>query len=1203
MKLHTVKSGTTYHRIPVLTFLTAALLAASVLSAPAATTAEEVAEASSLESDVVTPHKPWARDWSEGSLRALFFVYTGPYEGAWENPQTRVREPVELMQRFDIDAEAVLVCGKQDNWVFHGLQLGEERARRLLENEYDLYVIAGFPMGKLPAEFQYLVLKEVADGAGLLCCGAGAKEYMVPRREITPTPTFLTDGLPALTDRPVADMVSAYHLADGRGAWLKYGTDSLTPRPGYSMESAAAYDYWMMMIGRAALWAAGRESDVLIDGVFGDEMLTVDVAAEQPTGEVTITNTSDGAVTADVAFEARRKSDGEKIDLPAAEVELAAGQTETVTVQIPGLQAGEYFVDAVARADGNVLAFGAGSMTVERAFGVEEVTVDRDFVEPGETIGGTVTLGGDIPDGATLTVMLRDSYDRVLDVRTLERAAEQSFEYEASDLWTNWMRVEALLESGGQQIDLGRASFTVPVRREDQFNFVMWDAPMDVLGRWGWRQMQRAGYDISLLGSMGGSGRSKPGSLLACNATVAPYSTRILDPKDENGYMEPVCWNNEPEVTEYVQSIVDKQQQLREMGIFVYSLGDEGVTKGCCVHPECIAAYRGYLADQYEDIDALNESWGSDYASFDEVDLLDRTDNMENVARDSAPARWYDRQAFARYNLAKYTARFGDAYREMDPHSKTGFEGTGRFGADYDAILANNDFYGPYPDIGDDIIRSAAPPELVNSNWMGYSKTGDALADAAWRMVMKEKNSIWYWMWAGIGSYRGYVRPTLDLWPAIEDLTEEMKPVRRGLGDLLMDLEVEHSRIGILYSLPSALASKLGNSGDFVSPKQTHEIWTHLTYELGLDTRYITDDMLAEGALDTEEFSVLLLPMTQAISPEQAQMIRDFAQAGGTVIADVRPAIRDGHCKPVMPGLLDDMFGIERTGRGNREQTSLALDELWDGARIDLDLPKVRLDTEVTAAGAEAAGAIDGTPVLLRNSVGDGQAILLNFQLTSASYEEPGTADARRLLDAIYDLGGARSPIEVRSPSGEALPMTETRVWADGNALVFGLWRQMENKWFNPQKDTLAGEPVEARVTLRGQMHVYDLRAGEYLGETDGFDTTLRWGRASFFMALPRQIPEPAVSVEPDAPAPGEVLTASVSMDMPASANEQYAVYTEVIDPAGNSPLWGREVAIVDGSASQVRVQTAHNDQPGTWRIRATELFSGATAEASWEVE
>jgi len=51
--------------------------------------------------------------------------------------------------------------------------------------------------------------------------------------------------------------------------------------------------------------------------------------------------------------------------------------------------------------------------------------------------------------------------------------------------------------------------------------------------------------------------------------------------------------------------------------------------------------------------------------------------------------------------------------------------------------------------------------------------------------------------------------------------------------------------------------------------------WTRLTWELGLDMRYLTSGMIRNGALTTREFRVLLLPMTQAIAPDEAAAIRD----------------------------------------------------------------------------------------------------------------------------------------------------------------------------------------------------------------------------------------------------------------------------------------------------------------------------------------
>jgi len=113
-------------------------LLAGLSPAFCATNAQEVEEDCSLDSALATPHEPWGKGWAAGAARALYFVYTGPYDGTWEDTGTRVREAVELQQRFDLPGEAVLFCVKGDNWVFHGLREGEKRAEKLLENPYDL---------------------------------------------------------------------------------------------------------------------------------------------------------------------------------------------------------------------------------------------------------------------------------------------------------------------------------------------------------------------------------------------------------------------------------------------------------------------------------------------------------------------------------------------------------------------------------------------------------------------------------------------------------------------------------------------------------------------------------------------------------------------------------------------------------------------------------------------------------------------------------------------------------------------------------------------------------------------------------------------------------------------------------------------------------------------------------------------------------
>jgi len=664
-----------------------------------------------------------------------------------------------------------------------------------LARPYSLYVIAGFPMEKLPARFQYLIVEQVARGAGLLCCGPGAGEFMTAKRRIDPLPPAVVDAVPVLEGLNLKECATAYRMGKGRGVWLKYDARALAPYRDFTWRGLAEYDYLVLAIGRAALWTASRDGDVSV-AAPGNQPVQVNRSGPQGSQEFTLSSRASQPLKVQVALELRRAADGWKQGLGTPEVTVAPGQPARVAVALPRLRAGNYFIDAVVRSQRGVEAFGAAALAIQGDFGVDKVEVSPDFVERGESVAGKAVLRGAPPAGAVLRIRFRDSYDRVLrqqDYPVVAGRPEYAFEYRADGFATILMRVEAVLMAGGEEVEMKDASFTVPKRRQGQFNFLQWDAPHDVLGYYAWRHLQEAGMNVSLIGSMGDV-RPQPPVLRACDASLVPYSTRILDDKDPEGCMKPVCWNHEPAVTQYVDKIVENQRQLRRQGVFVYSLGDEGVTLGCCVHPACLAAYRRYLAAQYGAIDKLNASWGSSYKSFDEVDLLDRKDNMETAAIKTSPARWFDRQAFARVNLMQFSGRFVAAYRRLDPQSLTGFEGTGTFGDDYDAILGVNTFYGPYPSIGDDLVRSAAPRELVRSNWMGYSKTADALSDAAWRMVVKGVDSVWYWMWDGMGNWRGYLRPTLDFWPATAEVTEEMRPVRRGLGDLLLQSKMLHGR-------------------------------------------------------------------------------------------------------------------------------------------------------------------------------------------------------------------------------------------------------------------------------------------------------------------------------------------------------------------------------------------------------------------------
>ena len=1178
-----------------------------LLAAPAAfaaMTEQEVEQEHSLVTQLVTPHKKWAKGYVGGPVRALFIVKAAGYgAGSWYPVDTHLREVVELGQRFDLRPEAILVGNKGEPSDFLGEAMGYRRAERVLKQEYDVYVFAGFPIQSLPPKMQYVILEKVAKGAGLVLCGPGSSDYLLPKRKMDPPPS-LTDGLPALDGKPARSVLSTYRLREGRAAWLNYNAWTLVPTAPFSWRGLNEYDYRMMVVGRAVLWAARRDGDVSVVSALGAKEGPVTRTQAGLEDAVTLANRGTKPVQAKVALEVRRASDGWRQDLGQSTVAVQPGQEAKVSYRLPRLRADDYFVDAVVTSSRGVEAFGAGSLTLSSDYGVDRVEMEGSFIERGEAISCKALLRGTPPAGSVLRLRFRDSWGRVLDQRDtpVDGRTEYGFEFTPGASATIQMRVEAALLAGGDEVQMKDTSFTVPKRARGQFNFLQWDTPNDVLGYYAWRKMRdEAGQNLCLLGSFGES-RAVP-VLQACDIPIVPYSTRILDPRDDNGFMKPCCWNDEPNVTAHVQKIVDNQKKHREHGVFVYSLGDEGVTMGACVHPACIAAYRRYLQEQYGTLEKLNASWNATYKTWDEMDLLDHKDSMESgaLAR-GLSARWYDRQAFARYNLMQFSGRFVDAYKKLDPQGITGFEGTGGFGDDYDAILGINTFYSPYPSIGDDINRSAAPRQIIRANWMGYSKTGDALSDAAWRMVIKGMDSIWYWMWTGSGSWIGYLTPTLDFSPAIADLTNEMRPVRAGLGDLLLQSKMTHPGIGVFYSVASALSHEAERGHEFLRAESAHDTWTRLTYDLGLDFRYLTSGMVKRGALTNKEFKVLLLPVSQAIAPEEAEAIRAFVRAGGTVIADVRPGIYDGHCKPLETGALDDVFGIKRTGRPKAERSAIAVKASLGETPVAFEAPLARVDAGVQAGTAQALAQAGQRPLLLVNRFGAGRAILLNFQMLSEKPDDAQAASARALLAGLYAAAGVKPLLTATDPKGGPLPMTETRVWQNGDALVFGMWRKMQCEWFSPKAGTEAGEPVAARITLPAPRHVYDLRTGKYLGNVTQVSSTLRWGRANFFLALPYRVDGVDVRLPARTPAAGQILDAEIRLRVPAGAKEKHVVLVEVLDPKGEKPGWGRQVLVLNGGAGTVSLPVAFNDAGGKWRVRATELFSGKAGEVAWTV-
>ncbi len=1121
-----------------------------------------------------TPHLDWGKPWARGTIRTLMFC-VGKYEYA--------RDLIELGQRFDMDLTPVYLRANRKVLHFTTANVdrevdenppdsdGIQRVRRLLHDKWDLFLFANVNPDVLPPELQYFLYKQVSDGAGLLCVGPRPQKVLTEKRQLQEPPNLFPLGvrfwaLPAAQEwgkegtQPEdleRQLVHAYALGKGRGVHLGLPNAlSLTPNLPASPENLNELEYWYALVGELGIWAAGRD---------------VDLRQAVPAAKVR-------RVRSQV-----RRLDGftlpwyESRDDEGAEPVQAGARAQLQGTSVP---AGLYVLVTFTDLDGKRAAFSTtplslGDLAEQR---VEAVALHRDFCEPGDPLEGTVTLSEADHSGLSLRVETRDAWGRILARRDLDLTANSRqvpFTAPTSEDCSIYMRLEASLYRGDEQVTAPKvAEFRVTQRRRGSFHQVMWDAPSSAVGYWAMLRLRQLGYDVIL-------GGLKP-TVALTDMPLIPYTTRLMEEHDEQGIMKPCCWND-PEASEkWIGEIVARQEAARKHGVYVYSLGDETTTKGCCVSEHCLRAYRQYLKQQYGTVEALNRSWGARYSSFDEVTLSALDDNYEKTAfQQGNYARWYDRQAYSLWNYLQLNARFGRKFKDLDSQALTGFEGAGGFGDDIEGIVKTNGFYNPYPSIADEVLRSVSPKGYIRGNWIGYQRDAEPLLYWYWRIIMNGCPCVFWWRWDGIGIWHGYLAPDFEPYAATAEMDRDTEVVRQGLGDLLIQADREDNGLALLYSVAMAQADRLPDSGSFGGVRLAHETWVNLTRAAGFGFRYVTDRQLEAGEL-RRGVRVLVLPFTRALSDKTVEEVKAFVEAGGTVIADLRPGDFTEHLARREKPALDELFGVNHAAQSNVEPGPVKIASTLGGQELKVEIPKIRVERGVTLSDGKALTQVGDTPLLVTREIGRGRALLLNMAVADLAAVEASDKgpEARRFLAALYRACGVSSPITVDSDDPQV--QLSTGAWRAGKLLVYGV--QMRNFRY---------ESGRYRVQIAQPMHVYDLKDGKYLGKRS--EVNLPAVRTRFLAFSPEKVTPVAAALDRKTYVPGDRVVLRMA---PGKGNPEglYAVGLRVYDPSGAEQLWARR-SVVLGQPTTTNFALGLNAAGGQWRVATRDLITGQTAD------
>jgi hypothetical protein len=1057
--------------------------------------------------------------------------------------------------------------------------------------------------------------------------------------------------------RPV---VAARTYGRGRVVAFAHVGEGFVPEPADPIATRTYWDYWeyqYAILAKAIVWAAGREPDLHISSLHTSEGkgLVVEVEARAPQAvEVEVAAKSElgpplGRTTI------RRKLGPGVTHLSAA---AAALQGEA------GWPGGRQILDVIVRdaSTGATLDWGFASFEVKKTASVTGIRLNAPVYREGETMSIVTRAAGELV-GLQVRVALSDDLDRTVHVEEKPARGENAFSYRLDDVVGRRVQVAAqLVEASGRVVDELRHEPVLVVqrrRRQKEYQALLsFETPPHNLVALRLRRLR----DLAMSGGFtwGGAVNDElnlprgsfgvywydrgPTTPEAMERAIAEFERsgdfeglQYLTKKElfrrtgDKSFMVRTPCFDDPAVLGLLADISRAAARGKAMyNMDYYFVGDEGSLGSYsdqvdfCFGPHTLRAFREWLRAEYGTLEALNRSWGSGFREWDEVVPL----TTEQARKSGRFAPWADHRTYMEVAFANAYAVVRKAVREGDPDGRIALSGTQVTtpynGCDWyrlDRIV--DDFLSYSGGNQWEIHRSFAKPGARVGFWTGYGRSGAAVKHEVWSAALHGvlfPNLFWS---------PSIVNPDLTFSRSGRDLGEAFRALRfEGIGKLLMESERISDGVALHYSMASVHAAGIlghhSTSGDAdETPSQTRgwnfprnrDGWVRVLSDLGLSVDFVSSEQIEGGALGAHR--ALVLPLSLALSAEEAEAIRRFVEKGGVVIADGAAGLMDEHCVHARQGRLDDLFGISAPPAASRgvaaPRASGPVAVTEDGVSWELKPETVEgleaLEPKVRAASGQALLRVGPTGIAITRRVGSGRALYLNMlldrypRLRGKSW---GGDAYRALVERLLSHVDIRPAVTVVDFAGRPAPritVSRYRFGEDEVVAVLNGNLGVEAKFgvdgvtaFGEEAD--AGAPAE-KVTIRLERvaHVTNARTGEGLGSTGTVRTKLAPGDA-LVLALGKTRGELALEGAPKAKR-GE----HVAFILRSSASGKRLVRCHVFDPADRFvPEYARNV-LLEGGTGRFVLPSALSDPVGRYRVRAQDVTGGAAAEARVALE
>lgn len=1164
-----------------------------------------------LTEDVVTPHIEWAKPYIKGPLKILAIA-----------PRWTQRESVELSERLDADITPVMIYGWEKfgldpanpGWApMEGAYLPDVEAElnRGLEQKYDCIVMGAFAWKLLPRKCQYLILKQVSEGTGLV--------YFYPKVEAEDTLSkalakktvkdeagFITSGIPFDTlsafqsdpeakDKPAAsreDFLELHEFRNGRIALVRYPgrPDNLYCTPTQRTvgpEMFAEYEYYQSLAIRTILWAARKESGFMLKFVLPIEP----IVSPSPVLSLTMENATGSKAHLDISATTRDLWHQDEGKCSVGSFTANPGSNAVSVPSLP-MKAGKHYLDVIATSAGKVVAWGSMVFETDGPTHITDVTLGKDSYEKNENVTARVSMNG-VSKPLTLVALLRDTYGRVWAQRTLAvkpTMTELTVAFPLTRALTIGHHFVARLIDGKNIVAEMSHEFYVQQRDQDDFYLLQWPGGCrDYVGRMYLREAAKYGTDfISNWGVDEQLGRA----IALENFRSLPYMTRYAGEADDKTLVSSPCFTDPKFLEGERQKLAQTTEKLKKYSLAGYTLGDECffLTKNvdACMSPTCNADFVSYLKEQYGNLDALNREWGTSLKDWTEATPI----TLEEAKKTGQFARWADHRLHMESTFAAVMRNADQAIRATDPTARVGFDGpfvTNSY-AGYDWWKLAKEFtmlglYWHQPEQTEQMRCFLQPGTTPTGYWYGgyygWRREGHERY-VPWHTMLHGFNTAWWFCLATPAApydEEDAFAPDLRPYPEFLWTVEECNAIKRGIGKLLLHADRQNDGIAILYSQASVHAATIYPTFGGVNAAQNGADW--LLEDSGLQYNYVSYEELAKGVLQKSGYKVCVLPNCQAISTEEAEQLRKFVIAGGLLVADVGAGRMDGHCKQVKEGMLNDVLGVDFPS-GEPKAFHGLLQPVSAHSPIAISNFIVDADSSAQVTKGQALAKVGEVPAVILSHTGKGAAVLLNFGFApySGTRATPASDPHVALVKEILKIVGVKPRVAFVAGT-ERLRNFEAVFFKDGSSQYLAVLPQEGGK----------PEGLETTITLDGKYHIYDMREAKDLGVSDTIKARILPARAKVYSLLPYAVESVKATTKLDTGT--RIATVDVSVNTMGGAPGRHCFHVEVESPAGKAvPCYSQNVLGAKGRAA-ITIPFAFSDVPGKWRVKVLDVASG----------